>query len=171
MLPLRIIFITDFFYVFTVSYRDVFFGNDFANPTGIDKNLVAFSFVHNFGVAGNDFLRLLFFASAASDLAIFSRSSSGKPSSIIMEQEIYIGFAPETARSLTVPATASFPISPPGKKNGIHHEGISSKRKVFGLNGKDATVALLIEDVVAEMFDKNFFDQIMGHLTATAMTE
>jgi hypothetical protein len=42
----------------------------------------------------------------------------GKPSSIIKPKLKYRGTAPHIAKSLTVPLTASEPMSPPGKNNG-----------------------------------------------------
>ena len=46
------------------------------------------------------------------------RSASGKPSSRMKAADKNSGVAPPTARSLTVPCTASLPMSPPGKKSG-----------------------------------------------------
>ena len=43
----------------------------------------------------------------------------GKPSSSTMERLRYLGVPPHMARSFTVPQTASFPMSPPGKKRGL----------------------------------------------------
>ena len=53
------------------------------------------------------------------DKIILSRVSYSNPSSIINPQEINNGFAPITDRSFIVPATASFPMSPPGKNRGL----------------------------------------------------
>ena len=52
------------------------------------------------------------------DSTIFSKSSTGSPSSIIKEQLKYFGTAPHIAMSFTVPQTESLPISPPGKNIG-----------------------------------------------------
>jgi hypothetical protein len=49
---------------------------------------------------------------------IRTRCSTGKPSSMIIASVRYIGLAPDTARSLTVPATATFPMSPLPKNSG-----------------------------------------------------
>ena len=48
-----------------------------------------------------------------------SRTSMSKPSPIIIELARAKGLAPITARSFTVPLTASLPMSPPGKKSGL----------------------------------------------------
>ena len=45
--------------------------------------------------------------------------AQSSPSSRIRPRERYRGTAPETTRSLTVPLTASLPISPPGKEDRI----------------------------------------------------
>ena len=45
--------------------------------------------------------------------------SVGKPDSRIKVTTIASGFAPETARSLTVPLMASSPIEPPGNTSGF----------------------------------------------------
>jgi len=50
--------------------------------------------------------------------AILSRSLIGKPSSSIKEAVIKQGMPPDMLISLTVPAIANRPISPPGKKMG-----------------------------------------------------
>ena len=55
---------------------------------------------------------------SAIDLASLSKSAIGYPSSTIMPTDMYFGSATETDRSLTVPHTASFPKSPPGKNIG-----------------------------------------------------
>src|SRR5215207_474833 len=47
-----------------------------------------------------------------------SRSATGRPSSTMNPAESATGRAPAIARSLTVPFTASSPMSPPGKKRG-----------------------------------------------------
>ena len=46
-------------------------------------------------------------------------SSAGSPSSSTSDSVSASGLAPDTARSLTVPLTASSPIDPPGKRNGL----------------------------------------------------
>ena len=47
-----------------------------------------------------------------------SSSAIASPSSRMNAAVRYSGVAPPTARSLTVPWTASLPMSPPGKKSG-----------------------------------------------------
>ena len=53
------------------------------------------------------------------EIVILSKSAYLNPSSTIMPQDRYLGIAPETARSFTVPHTESFPMSPPGKNKGL----------------------------------------------------
>ena len=48
-----------------------------------------------------------------------STTSISRPSSITTEQAMAIGVAPMTEMSLTVPATESLPMSPPGKNKGL----------------------------------------------------
>ncbi len=57
---------------------------------------------------------------AASAIARTSASSTGvgSPASSTKVVTSAIGLAPDTARSLTVPLTASSPIDPPGKRSG-----------------------------------------------------
>ena len=52
------------------------------------------------------------------DPAIRANSSIGKPSSMMKPAAMCSGLAPHIARSLIVPQTARWPISPPGKKIG-----------------------------------------------------
>ena len=54
----------------------------------------------------------------AIESTIFFKFSRSKPSSIIIPTEIYLGIAPVTAKSLTVPQIESLPMSPPRKKIG-----------------------------------------------------
>jgi hypothetical protein len=60
---------------------------------------------------------------AAAAVAMASTSarstSAGRPSSSTIERLSACGRAPATARSLTVPLTASSPIDPPGKRIGL----------------------------------------------------
>ena len=58
-------------------------------------------------------------AAARIESAILSREERANPSSMMNPQEMKRGTAPTTARSLTVPHTESFPMSPPGKKRGL----------------------------------------------------
>src|SRR5207253_1009356 len=53
------------------------------------------------------------------EATIRRRSSSGSPSSRMKAAAMNWGRAPPTARSLTLPVIASFPMSPPGKKIGL----------------------------------------------------
>ena len=58
------------------------------------------------------------------------RSPRGKPSSRISEKLRYFGSPPAMHRSLTVPQTASLPMSPPGK-----HQGVTTKLSVEKTGG------------------------------------
>ena len=58
-------------------------------------------------------------AAASLMSATISRSSAiGNPSSMTKAADSHCGRAPETARSLIVPCTATCPIEPPGKRRG-----------------------------------------------------
>ena len=93
-------------------------------------------------------------ASSAIESAIKTRSSIGKPSSMIKEAAIYMGSAPDTARSFTVPHIASLPILPPGKKRGsTTYESVVSARV-------DPDSLIIKESVkgsdIANLFTKTF---------------
>ena len=65
-------------------------------------------------VAALPTVRVLVFATNSA-----RRSSADSPSSRITDRLSARGRAPDTARSLTVPLTASSPIDPPGKRMGL----------------------------------------------------
>ena len=56
---------------------------------------------------------------APMDRTIFSNNATSKPSSMMNPAVSDSGSAPMTATSLTVPCTANWPISPPGKNKGV----------------------------------------------------
>jgi hypothetical protein len=58
-------------------------------------------------------------ASAAIEATIRRNSAISVPSSMMNAADSQRGRAPPTARSLTVPHTASVPISPPGNSSGV----------------------------------------------------
>ena len=64
----------------------------------------------------------------------------GKPSSIIKEAARAIGRAPAVSRSVTVPATASRPMSPPGKNRGSTTKASVVKAISGALDLQDGTV-------------------------------
>ena len=57
-------------------------------------------------------------AVSAMEATMAFRSAMGRPSSRMRARLRYFGVPPHMARSLTVPHTASLPMSPPGKKMG-----------------------------------------------------
>ena len=59
------------------------------------------------------------FAVSLKDSIILFKFSTLNPSSIINPKLRYLGMLPHINRSLQVPHTASFPISPPTKKRGL----------------------------------------------------
>src|SRR5919204_4096211 len=70
-------------------------------------------------------------AAAPIDAATRRRSAIAKPSSTTKPAVRWSGRAPATARSLTVPFTASSPMSPPGKKSGLTtNESVVTARRV-----------------------------------------
>ena len=87
-------------------------GRAHVHPVGV-------SALHDLRVAGDD----LHAGRRARPRAIASTSarssSAGSPSSSTSDRLSASGRAPETARSLTVPLTASSPIEPPGKRSGL----------------------------------------------------
>ena len=106
-------------------------------------------------------------AARAIDWAIRRRSSSGKPSSITKAAESHSGSAPATARSLTVPFTASSPMSPPGKKSGL----TTNESVVNASPSRDGGVAELVEQRVGELLDEEPLDELPGRLPARAVGE
>ena len=85
-------------------------------------------------------------ALSASDFmesSIRSRSSKGSPSSRMRAHEMKSGLAPMTARSFTVPFTASFPMSPPGKKIGVIVKVSVVKAMLRAADGKNGRVVKL----------------------------
>ncbi len=70
-------------------------------------------------------------AAASLMSATISRSSAiGKPSSITNAADNHCGRAPDTARSLIVPCTATWPIDPPGNRRGATtYESVEKARR------------------------------------------
>lgn len=92
-------------------------GRDHPDSSGVDEEPVSGALGHDFGVAGDDRdpglgggLRHV-----GDDLA---QRRDGQASSMTNPAEIHWGTAPDTARSLTVPCTARWPIDPPGNRRG-----------------------------------------------------
>ena len=78
------------------------------------------------------------------------------------------GFAPAIARSLTVPLTASSPMSPPGKKSGLH-EGVGGEgkaRAVGAVRRQEGAVAERLQQRVAQLAQDQRIDQVVARLAA-----
>ena len=94
-------------------------GVDGPDPGRAQVHLVGGAALDDLRVAGDD----LDAGSAWRRVAIASTSARStselRPSSRIIDTVSASGRAPDTARSLTVPLTASSPIEPPGKRSGL----------------------------------------------------
>ena len=76
------------------------------------------------------------------------------------------GTAPETARSFTVPFTASSPIDPPGKNSGCTTNEsvlIASRPEV---RFKHRRIAKILESRVPERGEKQMLDQLVAQLAS-----
>ncbi len=83
-------------------------------------------------------------AAAPIERATCSRTASGRPSSRISETARAVGIPPIIATSLTVPWTASEPMSPPGKNSGDTTNALHLAVRVAeegGQRGRDEDVA------------------------------
>ncbi len=94
-----------------------------------------------------------------------------KPSSMTKPAESASGRAPETARSLTVPLTASSPMSPPGKKSGLTTYESVVKASRVPLELEQRGVAERVEQRVAELLEEQPFDERPRRLAAGAVGE
>ena len=92
--------------------------NQTADASGGDVHLIGFAVLDDFGVSGDDADTRVVgrFAMARTSA---SRTAVGRPSSRTKVTTRASAFAPETARSFTVPFTASSPMEPPGKLKGL----------------------------------------------------
>ena len=102
---------------------------------------------------------------APSTRAMRRRSSSGKPSSITNPALSQSGSAPATARSLTVPLTASSPMSPPGKKSGL----TTNESVVNASPSADGGVPELVQQRVRQLLDEEPLDEPARRLAARAV--
>ena len=92
---------------------------DRANPRRGDEQLIASASVHDLGVAGDDLHAGILRGLRHGAGELLAQQFEGD--ALLHDHgtgEIERGRAPPTARSLTVPHTASLPISPPGKMSG-----------------------------------------------------
>ena len=79
------------------------------------------------------------------------------------------GSAPETARSLTVPFTASSPIDPPGKNSGCTtNESVLSARRA-ARSFQHRRVAQIFKRRIAKRGQKKMLDQLVAQLAAAAV--
>ena len=83
----------------------------------VDVEAIRLAALDDLGVAGDD-LDARGLRRRAIEATMRSRSATGRPSSTMNPADRASGRAPAIARSLTVPFTASSPMSPPGKKSG-----------------------------------------------------
>ena len=88
-----------------------------ADAGGGDEHAVGLAALDHLGVAGDD-LHARLARRRAHALRDALQIGERKPSSRMKLADRCSGFAPAMARSLTVPCTASEPMSPPGKNSG-----------------------------------------------------
>ena len=100
-----------------------------------------------------------------------SRRATSKPSSMIAFRLMYSGVAPATARSFTVPCTASEPIVPPGNSSGctvkpsvVEHDLAVGERQRHGIR-------IGIELGIAEMAQEYLRDEFAHEAPAVAVRE
>ena len=111
------------------------------------------------------------------DATIRRRSVSGSPSSRMNAADRNSGRAPPTARSLTVPCTASRPMSPPGKKSGrTTKESVvkamrGPSRRCLPPRRDGRLVLQRRQHVVAEGGQEDALDQVGRQLAAAAVAE
>ena len=96
-------------------------------------------------------------------------SSAGRPSSSTSARLSASGRAPDTARSLTVPFTASSPIEPPGEADRPDHEAVRGQREPHPVHRHGAGVAELRERLVTEGGQQQALDQRLAGLAAGAV--
>ena len=79
------------------------------------------------------------------------------------------GSAPETARSLTVPLTASSPIDPPGKNSGCttKESVLIARARAGGVEHR--RIAQIFKRGIAEGGKKQMLDQLVAELAAAAV--
>ncbi len=136
-------------------------------PGGGDEDLVALAAVDDLGVAGDQRdARLV--AGRAHRATI--RSQVGERQTFLEDERRRekSGSAPPTARSLTVPWTASRPMSPPGKKSGrTTNESVvkASRGRLHAVARAEPDGRLILqrgEHVVAERRHEQPLDQVGG---------
>ena len=110
-------------------------------------------------------------AARAIDAAMRRRSATANPSSTTKPAESATGCAPATARSLTVPLTASSPMSPPGKKIGLttYESVVKASRRPVQV--EHCRVTERREQRIAELLQEQAFDERPRRLAAPAVGE
>ncbi len=108
---------------------------------------------------------------AASAIACTMAASwlSGKPSSRMKLALSILGSAPDTARSLTVPLTASAPIDPPGKNSGRTTKESVLMARLPSPQIEEGGIPEVLEGRVAEGGKKQVLDQFTAQLAAAAV--
>jgi hypothetical protein len=86
--------------------------------------MVGFAVLDHFGVAARECMTPALRAACAHGAISASRIGVGRPASSTKLTTIASARAPETARSFTVPLTASSPMDPPGKRSGLDDKTI-----------------------------------------------
>ena len=145
-------------------------GRDQPDAGGRDVEAVGGAPVDHLGVAGDDVRRRPPPAAAAMSATIARSSATAKPSSRTKAADSARGRAPITARSLTVPCTARWPIEPPGKRSGLttNESVLKASRSPDG-RVRQAPSASGAEGVVGERVDEHGVDQGGRRLAAGAV--
>ena len=132
-----------------------------ADARGVDEDLVAAAAPDHLRVAGDDRGRRRAPRPARADSTTRRRSASGSPSSRMKASDSESGCAPPTARSLTVPFTASSPMSPPGKEDRRDHVGVGGEGEPRRRRpSDDRLIVERVEERVPERRDEEALDQL-----------
>jgi hypothetical protein len=113
-------------------------------------------------------------AAAAIDCTTRSSVSTGRPSSRINPAVRNMGTAPDMLTSLTVPHTASRPISPPGKNSGVTmcesvETASAALQPGFHPAAQAGKVIPRAQRRAAQVGHKHALDQFLGHAPAAAV--
>lgn len=100
-----------------------------------------------------------------------SSCAISSPSSMNALRARYSGRAPATARSFTVPCTASEPMSPPGNSSGCTVKPSVVKTSLAVGGRQRHGVGLHVEQGVRQMAGEHPFDQLAHEAAAVAVRE
>ncbi len=140
-----------------------------AHAGGVDIAAVAMAALDHLGVSGHDLDAGRRGGIGLRACTMAASWASGNPSSRMKLALRNFGSAPETARSLTVPLTASAPMDPPGKKKRPHDEGICAHGQAARGEVEDGRVAEILERRVAERGKKKMLNKLVAELAAASM--